>query len=63
MSTLNPAALVPGQITRTNIDGTTDTFGGGSAQQSAVATDQMPEQSWESIPIQVLTHYGQTRPA
>jgi hypothetical protein len=31
-------ALVPGQITRTNIDGTTDTFGGGSAQQSAVAT-------------------------
>jgi len=36
---LNPAtAIVPGQITRTNIDGTTDTFGGGSAQQSVAAT-------------------------
>ncbi|MEN6630532.1 MAG: hypothetical protein ABFC42_12900 [Sulfuricella sp.] len=31
-------AVVPGQITRTNIDGTTDTFGGGSAQKSAAAT-------------------------
>ena len=31
-------ATVPGSITRTNIDATTDTFGGGSAQQSAVAT-------------------------
>ena len=32
------SSIVPGQITRTNIDGTTDTFGGGSAQQSAAAT-------------------------
>ncbi|AEV24616.1 hypothetical protein Dsui_0196 [Azospira oryzae PS] len=31
-------AQVPGQITRTNADGTTDTFGGGSAQKSASAT-------------------------
>lgn len=31
-------ATVPGQITRTNADGTTDTFGGGSAQKSASAT-------------------------
>lgn len=31
-------AQVPGQITRTNADGTTDTFGGGSAQKSANAT-------------------------
>lgn len=31
-------AVVPGQITRTNADGTSDTFGGGSAQQSAAAT-------------------------
>ena len=31
-------AVVPGQITRTNVDGTTDAFGGGSAQQSAAAT-------------------------
>jgi hypothetical protein len=31
-------AQVPGQITRTNADGTTDTFGGGSAQQSAAAS-------------------------
>ncbi|MEI8032774.1 MAG: hypothetical protein WCH05_05480 [Chlorobiaceae bacterium] len=31
-------AAVPGQITRTNIDGTTDTFGGGSAQKSVAAT-------------------------
>ena len=37
--TFNAAtAAVPGQLTRTNIDGTTDTFGGGSAQQSASAT-------------------------
>ncbi|WP_034302530.1 hypothetical protein [Herbaspirillum sp. RV1423] len=33
-----PTAVVPGQITRTNADGTTDTFGGGSAQKSAAAT-------------------------
>jgi len=32
------SATVPGQITRTNADGTTDTFGGGSAQKSAAAT-------------------------
>ena len=32
------ASIVPGAITRTNIDGTTDTFGGGSAQKSAAAT-------------------------
>lgn len=31
-------AVVPGRITRTNADGTTDQFGGGSAQQSAAAT-------------------------
>jgi hypothetical protein len=31
-------AVVPGSITRTNADGTTDTFGGGSAQKSASAT-------------------------
>lgn len=31
-------SVVPGQITRTNADGTTDTFGGGSAQKSANAT-------------------------
>lgn len=31
-------AQVPGQITRTNADGTTDTFGGGSAQKSASGT-------------------------
>jgi len=31
-------ALVPGVITKTNADATTDTFGGGSAQQSASAT-------------------------
>ena len=31
-------AVVPGQITRTNADGSTDTFGGGSAQKSASAT-------------------------
>lgn len=31
-------AVVPGQITRTNADSSTDTFGGGSAQQSASAT-------------------------
>ncbi len=31
-------AVVPGVITRTNADGTTSTFGGGSAQKSASAT-------------------------
>lgn len=31
-------AVVPAQITRTNADGTTDTFGGGSGQKSAAAT-------------------------
>jgi hypothetical protein len=31
-------ATIPGSITRTNADGTTDTFGGGSAQKSASAT-------------------------
>lgn len=31
-------ATVPGAITRTNADGTSDTFGGGSAQKSANAT-------------------------
>lgn len=31
-------AQVPGQITRTNADGSTDNFGGGSAQKSAAAT-------------------------
>lgn len=31
-------AVVPSQITRTNADGSTDTFGGGSAQKSANAT-------------------------
>ncbi|MBU3640009.1 hypothetical protein [Polynucleobacter sp. AP-RePozz3-80-G7] len=31
-------AQVPGQIVRTNADGTTDTFGGGSARKSASAT-------------------------
>jgi len=30
-------ATVPGSLTRTNIDSTTDTFGGGSAQQSVAA--------------------------
>lgn len=32
------SAVVPAQITRTNADGTTDTFGGGSGQKSANAT-------------------------
>lgn len=32
------SATVPGQITRTNADGTTDTFGGGNAQKSSNAT-------------------------
>lgn len=32
------SALVPGNITRTNMDGSTDTFGGGNAQQSAAAS-------------------------
>lgn len=32
------ATGVRGQVTRTNADGTTDTYGGGSAQQSASAT-------------------------
>lgn len=37
--TLDPTtAQVPGQISRTNADGTVDTFGGGSAQKSASAT-------------------------
>ncbi|NTV02433.1 MAG: hypothetical protein HGB04_06560 [Chlorobiaceae bacterium] len=31
-------ADVPGQITRTNADGTTDTFGGGSARKSSAVT-------------------------
>lgn len=31
-------STVPGQITRTNADGTTDTFGGGSGKVSAAAT-------------------------
>lgn len=31
-------AVVPAQVTRTNADATTDTFGGGSAQKSAAAT-------------------------
>lgn len=31
-------AVVPGQITRTNTDGTTDTFGGGAAQKSAAGS-------------------------
>ncbi|MCL2658767.1 MAG: hypothetical protein FWD62_15430 [Betaproteobacteria bacterium] len=31
-------SVVPGQITRTNADGSSDTFGGGSAQKSASAT-------------------------
>lgn len=31
-------AIVPSQITRTNADGSTDTFGGGSAQKSAAAS-------------------------
>jgi hypothetical protein len=31
-------AIVPGAITRTNTDGSTDTFGGGSAQKSAAAS-------------------------
>ncbi len=32
------SAIVPAQITRTNADGSSDTFGGGSAQKSAAAT-------------------------
>ncbi|QDD62653.1 hypothetical protein EJD96_00090 (plasmid) [Herbaspirillum seropedicae] len=32
------SAAVPGQISRTNADGSTDTFGGGNAQKSASAT-------------------------
>lgn len=32
------SAVVPGSITRTNADGTTDTFGGGAGQKSAAAT-------------------------
>jgi len=32
------SAKVPGQISRTNADASSDTFGGGSAQQSAAAT-------------------------
>jgi hypothetical protein len=32
------AASIPGQVTRTNADGTTTTYGGGSAQQSATAS-------------------------
>jgi len=37
--TFDPAmAQVPGMITRTNADGTSDTFGGGSAQKSAAAS-------------------------
>lgn len=31
-------SVIPGQITRTNADGTSDTYGGGSAQKSANAT-------------------------
>jgi hypothetical protein len=31
-------ATVPGQISRTNADGSTDTYGGGAAQKSAAAT-------------------------
>lgn len=31
-------ATVPASVTRTNVDGTTDTFGGGSAQKSASGT-------------------------
>jgi hypothetical protein len=34
----NLVAGIPGQISRTNADGTTETFGGGNAQQSANAT-------------------------
>jgi hypothetical protein len=34
-------AVVPGQITRTNADGSTDTFGAGTAQKSASATIAM----------------------
>lgn len=40
-TTYNPATGlggVPGQVTKVNADGTFDTFGGGSAQPSAVAT-------------------------
>lgn len=32
------AASIPGQVTRTNADGTTTVYGGGSAQQSATAS-------------------------
>lgn len=32
------SATVPAQVTRTNADGSTDTFGGGSAQKSAAAS-------------------------
>ncbi|MFK5073820.1 hypothetical protein ACI4BE_30285, partial [Klebsiella pneumoniae] len=35
---VNLVTGVPGQITRTNADGTTETFGGGNGQQSANAT-------------------------
>lgn len=36
-SVVGPAGI-PGQVTRTNMDGTTQTYGGGNAQQSAAAT-------------------------
>ncbi len=42
-------AVVPGQITRTNADGSTDTFGGGSAQKSASATTTIASGSAGSI--------------
>lgn len=38
MNTQVSAAGVPGQVSRTNADGTTSTYGGGNAQQSANAT-------------------------
>lgn len=37
-TTVVGAAGVPGQVTRTNADGSTATYGGGNAQQSAAAT-------------------------
>ena len=50
-------ATVPGSITRTNADGTTDTFGGGSAQKS-VAASQVTTGSTSTISASVAAVRG-----
>lgn len=51
-------ATVPGSITRTNADGTTDTYGGGSAQKSANATTTISSGSTGSIAATVTAVAG-----